>query len=251
MKNLILILILFHFSFFYGQEVPEEAKRHYHRGQAALEMAQTSEDFDVAIAEFNEAAKLAPNWPDVFYALGQTHERAKKYNDAILSYKKYLELAPTAKNSEEVKANIYKLEFKAETENKKKLVLDGWASGAKEYGNRECKDGWCYGPSGTKEYYKLKDGVMMLDLLFYTEYGQYDQRNIPVQFDGKTLKWSYSGYNCLATPELSIYPCENKYSFTATVVSVQPLVLDVKEIWKSHVKNSSARESSYQMIFNK
>jgi ankyrin repeat protein len=91
----------------FGQS--EEAKRHFDYGMAAAKM----EDFEAAVKEFEQAARLAPNWPDAFYNLGLAQEGTKKYGDAAKSYREYLQLAPNASDAEEVKSLINKLEYMA------------------------------------------------------------------------------------------------------------------------------------------
>jgi hypothetical protein len=98
----------------FGQTVSDEAKRHFDRGVAAAEMAKEPADYELAIREFEQAARLAPDWPDLFYNLGLVQESAEKYADAIKSLRQYLQLAPNAIDAEEVKSRINKLEFKAE-----------------------------------------------------------------------------------------------------------------------------------------
>jgi hypothetical protein len=98
----------------FGQTVSEEAKRHSDRGMAAVEMAKTAEDYGSAIKEFEQAAKLAPDWPDVYYNLGMVQEKAGKYSDAVTNLQQYLRLAPNASDAETVKSLINKLEYKKE-----------------------------------------------------------------------------------------------------------------------------------------
>jgi tetratricopeptide (TPR) repeat protein len=98
----------------FGQTVSEEAKRHFDRGMAAVEMAKSPEDFKDAIKEFEQAIRLAPDWPDVYYNLGMVQEKAEKYSDAITNLKQYLGLAPNANDAEAVKSLINKLEYTAE-----------------------------------------------------------------------------------------------------------------------------------------
>ncbi|MDP2278615.1 MAG: hypothetical protein Q8K51_10375, partial [Nitrospirota bacterium] len=43
----------------YAQIIPEEAKRHFDRGMAAVEMAKSPADYESAIKEFTQAARLA------------------------------------------------------------------------------------------------------------------------------------------------------------------------------------------------
>lgn len=96
------------------QAVSDEAKRHFDRGMAAVEMAKSAGDYGNAIEEFEQSATLAPDWPDIYYNLGMIQEKAEKYNDAITNLRQYLLLAPNAGDAETVKSLINKLEYKAE-----------------------------------------------------------------------------------------------------------------------------------------
>lgn len=233
----------------YAQPVPEEAKRFYARGQAALEMATTPADYDSAIVQFTKAASLAPNWPDVYYIIGQTQEKIEKYADAIVSYKKYLQLSPNAANAEAVKSNIYKLEYKAEKEGKKTVIINGLLSGVKE---RKHADGFSF-LAGL--IFKKTDAGIILDVV-RGDYPEYNQKNIPVTFDGQTIKMTYLAYRC-PHPGMSnfdYYPCEEKHSFTGKVVSANPLVLDVNIVVKlmaSRFSNQTPSVHTGQWIFNK
>ena len=110
----IIFLLAFGLIPAFGQDVSEEAKRHFDRGMAALEMAKSPSDYAAAINEFEQAARLAPDWPAVYYNLGKVQEAAEKYGDAIRSFREYLRLAPDAEDAEEIKSLINKLEYKAE-----------------------------------------------------------------------------------------------------------------------------------------
>ena len=94
--------------------VSEEAKRHFDRGVAAVEMAKSPDDYASAIKEFEQAIRFAPDWPDVYYNLGMVQEKAGKYRDATTSLKQYLRLAPNASDAEPVKSLVNKLEYKQE-----------------------------------------------------------------------------------------------------------------------------------------
>ena len=115
-KNIIsltaVLLLAFGAAFSFGQVVSDEARRHYDRGEAAVK----ARDFEAAIKEFEQAIRLAPDWPDAFYDLGLAQEGAKKYADAVRSYREYLRLAPNAADAEDVKSLINKMEYLAERE---------------------------------------------------------------------------------------------------------------------------------------
>lgn len=237
----LLLALIFNFYCAFGQEVPEEAKKYYYRGQAALEIAKTNEDYSAAINEYNEAAKLAPNWADVYFAIGQVYEKMGKYADAIQNYKKYLELSPNAQNAETVRATIYKLEYKEEQEKKKLAVIEGWASGVASAKNSQ--------PSfATSVVFKQVNGDMMMDLVYDHPY---QNQNITAKFDGKIIRMNYTYYHFdkSVTDSKIQKMFTKKISFTGTVVSINPLVLDVIEVVKYHDDTSSENRSTW--IFNK
>lgn len=94
--------------------VPDDARRHFNRGMAAVEIAKTPEDYDLAIKEFRQAQSLAPDWPDAYYNLGLLQEKSGKYRDAASSLRRYLQLVPDSPDAAAVRALIDKAEFKAE-----------------------------------------------------------------------------------------------------------------------------------------
>jgi Tfp pilus assembly protein PilF len=94
-----------------AQNVPEEARRHMARGIAAVEMAKSAGDYVLAALEFEKAAKLAPDWPLVYYNLGSVQSKMGDPASAIKSYQRYLGLAPRSPDAEKVRQEIYKLEY--------------------------------------------------------------------------------------------------------------------------------------------
>jgi len=111
-----------------AQNISDEAKRHFDRGQAAIEMAKTDMDYEDAIKEFEQAATFAPDWPDVYYNLGFIQEKVNKYDDAVRNLKRYLELSPNASDAEMVKSTVNKIEYKkqkADEESKITSLLSG------------------------------------------------------------------------------------------------------------------------------
>ncbi|MBN2400131.1 MAG: ankyrin repeat domain-containing protein [Candidatus Aminicenantes bacterium] len=111
---MVTLIFLFESGLVVGQDVSDEAKRHFDRGMAAVEMAKSPNDYAAAINEFEQAARLAPDWPDVYYYLGKVQETAEKYGDAARSFRQYLRLAPDAEDAEEIRSLINKLEYKME-----------------------------------------------------------------------------------------------------------------------------------------
>ncbi|MCX5705787.1 MAG: tetratricopeptide repeat protein [Candidatus Omnitrophica bacterium] len=120
-----------------AETVPEEAQRYMARGSAAVEMVKTPKDYERAVREFEQAAKLAPNWPDVYFSLGSVQAKAGNYGEAMRYYKRYLELAPKAPNAAKIREEIYKFEYRVEQENLKKDLR-------KERGRFSLEDGVIY-----------------------------------------------------------------------------------------------------------
>lgn len=96
----------------------EEAQKHLGRGQAAVEIAKTSEDFLLAISEFKKALRLAPWLANAYFNLAVVQEKAGQFNEAMQNYKLYLLAAPSASDAQDVKTRIYGLELKAERQQK-------------------------------------------------------------------------------------------------------------------------------------
>lgn len=222
----------------FAQSVSDEAKKYYDRGQAALEFVQTDADYEAAMNEFLKAAKLAPDWPDVFYALGQVQEKLGKRAEAIASYKKLLNLAPDAADAEAIKTLINRLEYKLEKENEKQKMIElllSWntpgstvvftKTGGLNVGVYQLKQFLMEGDR-LQAYIPchLKDSPLR-DKLVLAE------QTVPVEFDGRILRFKYDYYNCPTVPEFQY--CHSEVRITAEVVSVSPLEFKVKEEWKA------------------
>ncbi|MGA3333102.1 MAG: tetratricopeptide repeat protein [Terracidiphilus sp.] len=125
---IILTILLMSFSApaFGQQAVPEEARRFMSRGMAAVEMAKTQKDYENAAREFEAAAKLAPDWPDIYFNLGSVQAKAGNYGEAMRQYKRYLELAPNAPDAAKVRDEIYKLEYREEQQAKVPELSGTW-----------------------------------------------------------------------------------------------------------------------------
>lgn len=97
-----------------AQSIPEAARRHLARGEAAMEMAKSPDDYIQAIEEFQNAVRLAPRWPAAHYNLGLVYEKTEKFTEASDSFKEYLKLSPNAPDAPQIQDRIYKLEYRAE-----------------------------------------------------------------------------------------------------------------------------------------
>lgn len=91
-----------------------EARKLMDRSQAAVEMAQSADDYDKAIKELVQAIRLAPDQPGPYYNLGLLQEKTGRYADAAESLKQYLRLSPNADDADKVQSHINRLEYKHE-----------------------------------------------------------------------------------------------------------------------------------------
>lgn len=113
-----IFIIFFGVALSWGQQtISEEARRYFTRGQTAVEMAKSTADYEDAAREFEQAKKLAPSWPDVYYQLGLTLEKTGNYDEAILNLRTYLQLAPASTEAAPIQETIYKLEYKRDRSN--------------------------------------------------------------------------------------------------------------------------------------
>jgi len=80
------------------------AEAHYKKGMAAYAL----EDWDGAIAEFQAGFRDEPT-PAFLYNIAQSHRQAKRPEEAVRFYQKYLELAPEAPDRGDVDKLIVQL----------------------------------------------------------------------------------------------------------------------------------------------
>jgi len=94
--------------------LPEEARKHVLRA----EVLSADNNFTRAVAEYNEALKIAPFYPDTYKAMALTYEGLQAYNQAIKSMNAYLELCPDTPDSRALMDKIIKWEFLLEEQKK-------------------------------------------------------------------------------------------------------------------------------------
>ncbi|MHB8108870.1 MAG: tetratricopeptide repeat protein [Syntrophorhabdaceae bacterium] len=111
-----------------GQGISEEARRYMMRGIAAIEMAKTQADYILAAQEFEKAAKLAPDYPDIYYNLGNVQSKMGDFSSAMKSFQRYLELAPRSPEAAKVRDEIYKLEFRRDQQKLVSTLTGNWYS---------------------------------------------------------------------------------------------------------------------------
>ncbi len=97
-------------------ELPEEARKYSLRGEILKKDGKPDE----AIKEINQAIKLAPFVPKLYYDAAFAYGEGKNYTSAIRYANIYLDLYPDAPNAREVKDEIYKWEYRLEKENESK-----------------------------------------------------------------------------------------------------------------------------------
>ncbi|MDD5717712.1 MAG: tetratricopeptide repeat protein [Sulfuricurvum sp.] len=122
----IVILAALSTTMAWGEVVSDEARRYFDRGLAAVEMAKSVEDYQIAIDEFEKAIALAPEWGDLYYNLAMIQEKKQQYDEAMANFKKYLMLSPNAPDASAVKSMINKLEFRQEFQAKQQKLSGIW-----------------------------------------------------------------------------------------------------------------------------
>lgn len=106
-----------------GAEISQEAQNHLKTGIGMIKNAKTLDDYDNAILEFEQVTRLAPEYADGYYYLGETlaSTKGKSYR-AMKNLNKYLELSPSdAPDRAEISEEIVKLKTVREKERKTEL----------------------------------------------------------------------------------------------------------------------------------
>ncbi|MCF6290314.1 MAG: tetratricopeptide repeat protein [Desulfobacterales bacterium] len=195
-----------------AQNISDEARRHFDRGMAAVEMAKSPADYKDAIKEFEKAARLAPGWADVYYNLGMVQEKANKYDEAVTSFRRYLRLAPNARDAETVKSLINRLEFKAQKISEQAkipaLLVGKWQG----YGG-DC----CGGRQPMIQFRIVSDMIAVripvtwdADRVRRTDYKSY-----PVEIEGQTIRFDFKAKLLLRGLNSTSY-CNMRYELRLT-----------------------------------
>lgn len=93
-------------------ELPDDARRHVVRGELLLKQGM----LDRALAEFNEALRIAPYIPKLYYNMALIHGQMKQYDRAIRQMGIYLQAAPEAPDTRAARDEITKWELQQELE---------------------------------------------------------------------------------------------------------------------------------------
>jgi tetratricopeptide (TPR) repeat protein len=96
-------------------ELPDEARRRVVRGELLLKDGM----LDRALAEFNEALRIAPYVPKLYYNTALIYGQLKQYDQAIRQMHLYLLAAPEAPDARAAQDQITKWELQQEMEGKR------------------------------------------------------------------------------------------------------------------------------------
>ena len=88
-------------------EMPDEAHRHVVRGELLLNQGM----LDHALFEFNEALRIAPYMPKMYYNTALIYGELKQYDQAIRQMHLYLTAAPEAPDASTAQDQITKWEL--------------------------------------------------------------------------------------------------------------------------------------------
>ncbi|MDR0542287.1 MAG: tetratricopeptide repeat protein [Dysgonamonadaceae bacterium] len=131
MKKIIYFILFMVLSFsIYAQEM--DLDKLYNQAQIATEMGYLED----AIEKYRQILRLSPQFAKGYLELGNVYikkgQDVPSLENAILNFKKYLNIAPNAENREEVKASLDKLEYVLEKayqkENARAFLQGRWAS---------------------------------------------------------------------------------------------------------------------------
>ncbi|MHB1059930.1 PDZ domain-containing protein [Sideroxydans sp.] len=109
-----------------AEETAADARKHMVRGVAAIEMAKSNSELELAANEFGRATELDPVLSSAWFNLGSVQSKLGKYEEAIKSYRRYLELVPNAEDAMKVEDEIIKLEFRQEQVAKVTSMVGTW-----------------------------------------------------------------------------------------------------------------------------
>jgi len=126
---LVIIFLVFALSApAFAQNNDEDAHAYMVRGMAAIEMAKSNDELAAAVEEFKKATEIAPNLAPAWYNLGLAQAKIGQLKDAIESYHKYVALAPKANDTQKIKDEIIKLEYRLEQTEKFNALSGEWIS---------------------------------------------------------------------------------------------------------------------------
>ncbi len=99
--------------------IPDEADRHSARAAAFAKMAKSNADYDLTIAEYQQALQIAPWWGAAYYKLAVVLEATERFDEAANNLKLFLLTNPSKKNAGEAKERLYSIEAEKELAGKR------------------------------------------------------------------------------------------------------------------------------------
>jgi len=99
--------------------VPEDANRAFVKGNVFQKQATDASGYELAIAAYREALRVAPWWADAYYNLAVALESDRKFNEAIDATRLYMASVPAGSaEAREAQNRIYALEASDELASK-------------------------------------------------------------------------------------------------------------------------------------
>ncbi|MBN1474333.1 MAG: hypothetical protein JW914_06935 [Syntrophaceae bacterium] len=241
------LVLLFGIDSSIGQTIPEEARRHMVRGEMAMEMAKSPDGYEAAIIEFKEAARFAPRWSQAYYKMGLAQEKAGKYGDAIISLKKYLQLAPKSPDAPKIKEKIYKLEYQAEKVIANEVALEIFSSLADA-------NSWHLRSETPQDDFSRLRGMKISGragekiIIAYSN-GPNQTATIQATPNGKILKYETIYYLCSQTVQSDKCPIWNE--FKLEVISKRQVKMFLRQVTPEIRPYIKAEVCNYSYVFEK
>ncbi len=166
-----------------------EARRHFDRGAAALEMGSSRSDLAAAVKEFEETVRLAPEWPDAHCGLGAVQEKAGDLDGALASLGRCLALSPTGPDAAALQTRVNKLEFRRERTAEQARITASLAGSWRGFMS------FCGGHRSDLRIVALEDGRLVAELTtgWNADVASvFNLQAIPVTRDGDELRFSFT-----------------------------------------------------------
>lgn len=209
--------------------VLEQAQRHFDRGTAAVEMASSRSDLESASREFAEAARLAPEWPEVHYNLGLVREKLDDLDGAVSSFKRYLDLAPGAADATVVRSQLNKIEYRRDKRDEMKRF---YAILASPYHSKRLVSEMGSCTKWTQDMTMKGNQVVVTNTVkqMYNsrEIRDWAQDYFEVNFTNKSYEYTAVHYKCGAETSRSLRTdpyCPTEYIVSGEIVSFSPITL--------------------------
>jgi Tfp pilus assembly protein PilF len=190
-------------------QISEQAWRNFDRGTAAVETATSRQDLEAAVREFEEAARLAPDWPDVSYNLGLIREQLDDLDGAIAAFRRYLQLAPQADDAAAIRTQINKLEYRRDKQAQQARIL------AQLEGTWKGFMGFCGGNTSELRFFKWKDDQVFVEMLTGWNANPgvaIDPQSHPVKIEGQNVRFSFRSR--LIVPQVMTDYCDIRFELS-------------------------------------